>query len=188
MRDKTDQIIRAAIKVFIRKGFLQATTQEIAKEADVAEITLYRKFSTKQNLFSTVIKKVVERQFSSGMMKLADLEDTDTFFKGVLEDRLEVLSENEALIKMLLSESLMGNLSDEINFPKVIFTNMKRAIETHFSKKQQDVDSESLARQLSGILISHILFPAEKPFHESTDQEKQKIIDRYVQSLLATIK
>jgi len=39
MRDKTEQIIQAAVKVFIRKG-LQATTQELANEADVAEVTL----------------------------------------------------------------------------------------------------------------------------------------------------
>ncbi|WP_243463089.1 TetR family transcriptional regulator [Mesobacillus boroniphilus] len=34
MRDKTEQILNAAMNVFVKKG-LQATTQEIAKEAEV---------------------------------------------------------------------------------------------------------------------------------------------------------
>lgn len=48
MRDKTEQILKAARDVFQQQGFLQTTTQEIAKQAEVAEVTLFRKFSTKK--------------------------------------------------------------------------------------------------------------------------------------------
>lgn len=78
MRDKTEQILTAAAAVFIKKGF-QATTQEIAKEAAVTEIKLFRKFSTKQNLFITVMKKVLETQFDSKLMKLAEEENAEFF-------------------------------------------------------------------------------------------------------------
>ncbi|MDF1511180.1 helix-turn-helix domain containing protein [Robertmurraya sp. DFI.2.37] len=57
MRDVTEQIFKGAISVFTKKGF-QATTQEVAKEAGVAEVTLYRKFSTKENLFITAMDRL----------------------------------------------------------------------------------------------------------------------------------
>lgn len=182
MRDKTDQIIKAAINVFIKKGFLQSTTQEIAKEADVAEVTLYRKFSTKQNLFETVIKKSLENQFQTRIIKLAE-EETDRFFEGILDERLEVISKHHRLIKMLISESLMGNLSGDLDFPAVIFDGLKKGIQTHFDKHHISADSGLFAQQIAGILVSHVLFINEKPYCESTKEEKQRILDHYLASL-----
>jgi AcrR family transcriptional regulator len=182
LRDKTDQIIKAAINVFIKKGFLQSTTQEIAKEADVAEVTLYRKFSTKQNLFETVIKKSLENQFQTRIIKLAE-EETDRFFEGILDERLEVISKNHRLIKMLISESLMGNLSGELEFPAVIFDGLKKGIKVHFDKHQISADPGLFAQQIAGIMVSNVLFIHEKPYCDLTKEEKQRIIAHYVASL-----
>ena len=38
------QILTAAKKVFIEKGFAGTTTAEIAKAADISEVTLFRNF------------------------------------------------------------------------------------------------------------------------------------------------
>src|SRR5699024_4265225 len=114
---------KGAISVFIKKG-LQATTQEVAKEAGVAEVTLYRRFSTKENLFITVIKNVLEKKFHSQVLEMAKEKDTETFFMNIIEDRLDILSKNDGLVKMLLSESLRGNLRDEINLPEIIFSSL----------------------------------------------------------------
>lgn len=78
MRDVTERIFKGAIAVFIKKG-LQATTQEVAKEADVAEVTLYRRYSTKENLFHTVIKHVLEKKFHSQILEIAEEDDTELF-------------------------------------------------------------------------------------------------------------
>ncbi|WP_152526271.1 TetR/AcrR family transcriptional regulator [Thalassobacillus devorans] len=184
LRDKTDQIVKAAVAVFVKKG-LQATTQEIAKEADVAEVTLYRKFATKQNLFITVIKHVLENQFNSHVMKLADEGDTEYFFQSIIENRLEVLSKNTPLVKMLISESLMGNLTEEIDLPNIIFTSLKHGLDHHFDGEY--VDTELCARQLGGIFLSHIVLPNEQPFHTLDRMEKDKLVEKYVQSLMALL-
>ncbi|HJV16894.1 MAG TPA: helix-turn-helix domain-containing protein [Bacillales bacterium] len=186
MRDKTDQIIRAAISVFVKKGFLQATTQEIAKEADVAEVTLYRKFSTKQNLFETVIKKVLENQFQNKIIKIA-VEDTDAFFLKILDERLETLSKNQKMIKMLLAESLMGNLSDDLNFPTLIFNGLKKGIKIHFDHMNIKADAKLVAQQIGGILLSNVLFINGTPYFELDDKEKKVILNHHIQSLKANL-
>jgi len=48
-------ILETALKLFSGKGYLGATTREIAKEAGIAEVTLFRYFPSKEKLFEEVI-------------------------------------------------------------------------------------------------------------------------------------
>lgn len=182
VKDKSEQILQAAVKIFTNKG-LQATTQEIAKEADVAEVTLFRKFSSKQNLFMTVIKTVLEKQFNTKLMQFAEQEKTEAFFGKVIDNRLKIISRNAPLVKMLISESLKGNLSDEINFPVIILAHLKKALDLHFSKINQQVDTELISRHLVGIFLSHIILPNEKSYYKLDDEAKKILVDKYVKSL-----
>ena len=184
LRDKTEQILSAAVKVFIKKG-LQATTQEIAKEADVAEVTLFRKFSTKQNLFITVIKNVLEKQFDSQITRLAKEENTEEFLIKIIENRLSILSKNSALVKMLISESMMGNLTEEVNLPNMIFASLEKGLGMHFENLNVSVDTQLYARHLGGIFLSQIVFQNEMPFHQLNENEKSQLARRYARSVMA---
>lgn len=69
MRQKTERgsltrqkLIAAALDVFGRRGFAQATTREIAQLAGVAEGTIYRHFADKQALFHAVFVEAVSEQ------------------------------------------------------------------------------------------------------------------------------
>lgn len=187
MKDKTEQILDAAMRVFINKGFLQATTQEIAKEANVAEMTLFRKFSTKQNLFEAVVTKALEDKFQTKLIKLSEIENTEDFFRSILNDRLTVISKNEMLIKFLISESLMGNLPKDINFTIFIFKNLSSALQMHFDRLGQECDAEFYAKQIGSLLLGHAILPSSKPFQRLSSDEKDNLITKYVNSLLANL-
>lgn len=186
MQNVTDRIIKGAISVFIKKG-LQATTKEVAKEADVAEVTLYRRYATKENLFITVIKNVLEKKFHSLVLELAKEENTELFFMKIIEDRLELLSKNKDLVGMLLSETLRGNLTEQINLPEIIFSSLQQGLEQHFKLKNQSVDIEFCARQLGGIFLSYIILPQPEPYYKLISEEKQKIAKKHAQSVIATL-
>src|SRR5699024_1909673 len=183
MRDKTDQILNAAIKVFISKGFLQSTTQEIAKEAEVAEVTLYRKFSTKQKLFETVVKKALENEFHAKVMKFAEEPGTKEFFKRILDDRFTALSKNHMLAKTLLAESFMGHLADEINFPVIIFNGLKKGLDIHFAGFENKPDTNLLARQIGSILLGSLTFTPDVPYHKQSIQQKAELLNVQVHAL-----
>jgi AcrR family transcriptional regulator len=186
LRNVTEQIFKGAISVFIKKG-LQATTQEVANEAGVAEVTLYRKFSTKENLFITVIKGVLEKKFDSRILEMAKEKDTEIFLINILEERLDLLAKNEELVKMLLSESLRGNLTKEINLPEIIFSSLKKGLESHFNLKNQTVDIDFCARQLGGILLSYVVLPNGQRFNQLTAEEKKEVVRKHAKSVLATL-
>lgn len=50
-----ETLLRAALDVFVRRGFARATTREIAAAAGVAEGTIYRHFDDKHALFAEVL-------------------------------------------------------------------------------------------------------------------------------------
>ena len=62
MVDKTEQkIMEAALKVFSENGYKGATTRVIANESGFNELTLFRKFKNKENLFNKVLTQNSEK-------------------------------------------------------------------------------------------------------------------------------
>jgi AcrR family transcriptional regulator len=57
LRWRRDQVLDVAERVFARKGFHEATMQEIAREAEYATGTLYTIFDSKDALFAAVVER-----------------------------------------------------------------------------------------------------------------------------------
>ena len=55
--DTRQRILKAAAVVFAEKGYARATTRALAAAAGVNEVTLFRHFGNKQNLFAAVIEQ-----------------------------------------------------------------------------------------------------------------------------------
>ena len=55
--DTHRRLLEAAARVFARRGLEGATTREIAREAKVNEVTLFRHFQSKENLLSAVLQR-----------------------------------------------------------------------------------------------------------------------------------
>ena len=72
-------IIKAATEVFVRHGYLGATTDEVAARAGVSKQTLYKHFADKQHLFAEVILdasvQVVDGLSSAVASTLDDAQD-----------------------------------------------------------------------------------------------------------------
>jgi TetR/AcrR family transcriptional repressor of mexJK operon len=90
-------IIRAATEVFLRHGYLGATTDEVAARASVSKQTLYKHFADKQHLFAEVILDttlhVVDGLSNAVASTLQDAQDVrkalrdlaDGFLRGLLQ-------------------------------------------------------------------------------------------------------
>jgi len=60
--DTRHRLLAAATRIFARDGLEGATTREIAREAGVNEVTLFRHFHTKANLQDAVMEWVLDQQ------------------------------------------------------------------------------------------------------------------------------
>ena len=90
-------IIQAATEVFLRHGYLGATTDEVAARASVSKQTVYKQFEGKQHLFAEVILhttvQVVDGLSNAVANTLEDAQDVrkalrdlaDGFLRGLLQ-------------------------------------------------------------------------------------------------------
>jgi AcrR family transcriptional regulator len=104
MRNTRDKILDASLALFSKKGFLGATTKEIAKKAGVAELTLFRHFSSKERLFEEMIARDSFLPALKGLLpELKGLSYYNAL--GEIAARfLGRLSERRDLIKIMHSE------------------------------------------------------------------------------------
>lgn len=58
--ERTTQIKQAALKVFARHGFVRTKTSVIAAEAGISEGLIFRYFETKDKLYATIVKELLE--------------------------------------------------------------------------------------------------------------------------------
>ena len=69
--DKYQQILEAAIKVFARQGFYQSTVAQIAKEAGVADGTIYLYFKNKNDILVQFFNYKTKQVFDSFRTEVA---------------------------------------------------------------------------------------------------------------------
>ncbi|MCO5383232.1 MAG: TetR/AcrR family transcriptional regulator [Methanosarcina barkeri] len=88
------------MKIFASEGYTGATTRRIAEEANVAEVTLFRKFQSKENLLREVL--IQNRTAFSALDTLFLIEKN-----ADLETDLRILGKN--IIKVMKDKKMMVN-------------------------------------------------------------------------------
>ena len=99
-----ERIIEAAVKVFGGRGYAGATTRAIAAEAGVNEVTLFRHFGSKKNLF----REMIDYYYDSSGLKTMNPErlsgDCRQVLTGLGTRIFSILSERREIYRLLLSE------------------------------------------------------------------------------------
>ena len=102
--DRTRELIlEAAYRCFSERGFLGTRTREIAKRAGVSEVTLFRHFKSKRELFEEVLNRFsvipdLER------IRAEKRKGEGELLKEVGFELLRSLKEKKEFIKIILSE------------------------------------------------------------------------------------
>lgn len=104
-RDATrERLLEATYQLISEKGYLGATTREIAASAGVSELTLFRKFGKKERLFEEMLKSYT---FLPRLQHLlTDIHDLPLGegLTAIGVRLLETLRERKPMFRILLSE------------------------------------------------------------------------------------
>ncbi len=104
VEQRRQDILEASLRIFAKKGYNGSTTAEIARAAGVAEGTIFRHFATKKDLLIAVL----EPKVLNGLIQLDKEHRDDTpidFFRRFLMNRLELLNENDSLVRFMFAEA-----------------------------------------------------------------------------------
>jgi AcrR family transcriptional regulator len=108
--DAERRIVEAALDAFGEHGYNGTTTSEIARRAGVAEGTIFRYFATKKDLLIGVVAPVVARVMAPIVKRnletvfVAPYETPEAFMRAVLADRLGLVRDHPAIMRVLAQE------------------------------------------------------------------------------------
>jgi len=102
--ERREQVIRAAVEEFARKGLDGTPTDAIAKRAGISQPYLFRLFRTKKELFVACVERCFARtqatfeQAAKGRTGQEALEAMGHSYAGLLEDRTLLLAQMQAYV------------------------------------------------------------------------------------------
>jgi AcrR family transcriptional regulator len=103
-KPKKEQILDAALAVFSRKGFGEATIPDIAHEAGVAVGTIYTYYQSKHDLLVSIIERYVVTESLVKLWGQQPKTKDIKFITSLLEDRIDLGFENADRLLFLFSE------------------------------------------------------------------------------------
>ena len=107
--DKHNKIIKAAIKVFAKKGFFNARITDIAKEAKVADGTIYLYFNNKYDILISVFEQEIGRLIDQ-ITKLLEKEDNpQRMLELFIHKHLQEMKKNRNLAEVIQIELRQTN-------------------------------------------------------------------------------
>lgn len=183
-----DKLLQAALELFSEKGYLGATTKEIAKRAGVSELTLFRHFKSKENLFTAVLNRYSFLPKLRELLKEIEGKPLEKALLEIAQAFLLRLRSRKPLIKIMHTE-----LS---RYPKEVGDAFKRTIimihqelAQYFKTCQEknllkDIHPMLLAHNFLGVFFSYFLIKDLKEINTDNYIPEEEIIKRYVEIFL----
>lgn len=170
--------------VFIEKGYASTSTRELADRCGIAEITLFRKYGTKKELFSKAVMHYLETHSFSDFTW--DEHDTleDMLIK-LLERRYQFVATHHAVLRMLIAETLYRKWPDEFNVIQRMQQRNVAYIEHYAKDHDLTLDVTSLATMMLGFIMSEIIRSQHDQFVWSSDDAMHQRIESYVRQMLS---
>jgi len=94
---KYEAILRAAIKVFAGAGFFNSKVADVAREAGVADGTVYLYFKNKDDILVSIFNYYMEEALAAGKARLAETDDPIEKLTRIVHAHLERLGRDRNL-------------------------------------------------------------------------------------------
>ncbi len=154
--DKREAILRAAIGVFAHNGYFNSKVADIAKEAGVADGTVYLYFKSKEEILHSIFDRSVEEAITEARKQLDVISDPKEKLRRIALLHLERLGSDRDLAVVFQVE-LRGSTKFMEEFSKAGFAEYLALIRTAIEEGQQ---AGIFRPELNAKVVSKILFGA----------------------------
>ena len=182
--DTKEKLLEATLELISEKGYLGASTREIANMAGVSELTLFRHFGRKERLFEEMLKS---RTFLPRLIHLLE-KVRGMSCQDALETigirYVEALNERKRMVRIILSE--LNTYPDKVRQVQMRFIkDMEKAVEGYFDGlraegKMREFDSCTTARIFLRTLFSHFIVEGVIKGRELSQAEIVRAVKEFV--------
>lgn len=151
---RKEQIIQSALSVFIEKGFSGTTTAELAKAAGISEVTLFRHFSSKQEIFHAGVEPILFESLTNDMPVIEGKIGVEAL-SNILFKRIKFLADHRGIIKLILNEHLLNQ--NDVNVIQKMAVTFGKLLGSY----QLAYDESFMIRLFMGSFLSFLFLPVE---------------------------
>ncbi|HKL11966.1 MAG TPA: TetR/AcrR family transcriptional regulator [Halanaerobiales bacterium] len=187
--EKTKQrILNETIKLMSKKGYASTSTQEIAKNANISEATIYKYYKNKDNLLKTIVINTIEKLFeSSSQEKIPKViyknidKEPKLLLASLINERLNFFDSHKKELKVIFQEMLI-NKKVQKYFKNEIWSKMVKVSDEIFnqikkqSKLKDDIDGYMFRKSLFGMIFFTIIFEEILEENQEMNNNKQAVL------------
>ncbi len=179
-----EKLLKATLKLISEKGYLGATTREIAHEAGVTELTLFRHFGSKEKLFEELLNSYTFLPMLRDLLPELDGLAYEDALRLLATRFLQSLKERKSMVKIMYSEVTIYPEKVRRVYNKFV-EEFRSTLAGYFETLQKrgalrQVSPEMAARVFHGMIFSY--FRAEEIMREPgiTKNKMKKNIDEFI--------
>ncbi len=154
--DKREAILRAAISVFAHNGYFNAKVADIAREAGVADGTVYLYFKSKEEILHSIFDRSVDEAVAEAKEQLATISDPRDKLRQIARLHLDRLGADRDLAVVFQVE-LRGSTKFMEEFSAAGFAEYLELIRSTFEEGQR---AGLFRPELNAKVVSKVLFGA----------------------------
>jgi len=186
---RREQILKAALEVFSRKGYAAATIPEIAAAAGIAAGTIYLYYPSKRELFVEVVKNFIITPPLLNLIDEIPKGNLSDVFKNVLKDRFDLMK-NPAFTRI---PSLIGEVQRD---PELKALWLKDFLHPFLGRvemgcrvmagadKIRDLQPEVAVRVIGGMIIGFLMLRSVEGETSPLNNIEQEIIMDNITTIL----
>jgi len=187
--DRRQDILKAAMELFAKKGFRGTTTRDLASQADVNEAIIFRHFNNKEELYSAILEyKASEMQDSQKeeLERLAKDGDDEQFFMTLGRAFMERHEKDSTFMRLLLFSALEGHqLSDMF----IASMSARKPFSNYIRKRIDEggfraMNPELSAQAFIGMFVSFILWQEIFGFNKTQPYDREEVVRTFVSIFL----
>lgn len=169
MTEKQRQILAASVKLFSTKGFHASTTAEIAKEAGVAEGTIFRHYKSKKDILIAVVAPLLIKFATpfivKDIRKILNEQEQKSFAQVItllLKNRLALIDANLKHFQIIIQEAFFHEELREALLQSVV--KEARSLATQFitarieSGELRDLPPDVIVRTFISMMFGMVYF------------------------------
>ena len=193
-------ILDAAMKVFTRKGFAAARTEEIAKEAGINRALLHYYYRDKQTMFNLIFESRF-KEFFKGLFVIFEADNISVFEKirRMVDHEINTLTRHPDLARFIITEiaqepELLIEYGNKLGVNPRLFI---EAFEKQVSKEVSDGRIKPIeGKQLLINIMSLCIYPFvaksiiqtmmtvdETTFYQMTEQRKKEVSEFIINAI-----
>ena len=153
---KREAILRAATRVFARSGYFNSKVADIARQADVADGTVYLYFKSKEEILHSIFDQNMAEAISAARVLIEKLRDPGEKLRRIAMLHLERLGADRELAVVFQVE-LRGSTKFMQEFSAAGFAEYLGLLRQTIEEGQR---SGVFRKDLSAKLVSKVLFGA----------------------------